>query len=558
MQTDTLSEISESWIAVDIFKLMWKTVKNNIAGIIAVFVFYGIIFTVINIARVQTVSVATALLCQLLIAVIPLSLISVLRPVFESGHLKLKAVFPSLGFIGKVVLLIVLLLLFYFLSGIFFSVVAVFFGSVLKSTFGRLFTQNAVSLIIILGIFISLLLSVYFSFCMISFSGKKGFSESLAGSLKIFTENKFLTFCVFGIITAAIILFLVSYLQLSFPFSRINHANMDKLADIQKFLTTKFLIIQSVLMPLYWFLIMSVYFTLGHEGEIKEVIEARQHFGRDYCAESDIAGDDNESAQNGDDAQYEAFGFSLSHAFYFSWGIYKKFFLSFTAGTAGTYAVFLALCFFAASALKHTGVIAQFFPLKALPVQDIFFLTIAASVIYYFLMFFYFSFAGSFFRGKGIRFKNFFPSFKTTFRFISFFVFIAAFLLAIPFIIEKLNLILRIAVESFNFNGSYVSAAGPVLFAVMAVYVLVSFFYVPFFILDGHSFSDSLARCTEMMRGQKMAFFCALTVLLVINLIGHALVAGWLFTVPFSVLVLVQIYVTISPGYSKYKEDVED
>ena len=92
-------------------------------------------------------------------------------------------------------------------------------------------------------------------------------------------------------------------------------------------------------------------------------------------------------------------------------------------------------------------------------------------------------------------------------------------------------------------------------FAFIIIYALTSLFYAPFFLMDGHKFRNALTDSCRIMKGQRMAFLCLLGALFIINLIGHAFAVGWMFTVPFSALVLIQIYVTLSAEYGGRQED---
>jgi hypothetical protein len=260
--------------------------------------------------------------------------------------------------------------------------------------------------------------------------------------------------------------------------------------------------------------------------------------------------EENETEESHKDENFDSF--SLADALYFSWGIYKKLFFKLTAGIIAVYAVFAALFY---------GVIVLLFELSFANLQRWFsegnfvFCFCAALVIYYCLMFLYVSFAMGFFRGKGIKFKNFFPPLKAVLKFAGFVSFIALFLFSIPFIIEKIDMLLKLAASSFPLPFAAIAAGSSALFALIVVYALTVLFYTPFFILDRHSFSESLSLCSEMMKGQRTAFFCILFALFILNLIGHLLVFAWIFTIPFSVLVIIQIYITISDGYN-IKEDI--
>jgi hypothetical protein len=370
-------------------------------------------------------------------------------------------------------------------------------------------------------------------------------------------------FCIFAFLSAAATVFLSSYISplLSY-YTGHNAAAVNKLMSLREFMLTDFSLISSALMPLYWMFLMAVYFTLGNEGGVIKELEAAPSgsgFRKEYRSEY-YTGPELETGQEELPAQenVEDFtdDFSLSNAFYFSWGIYKKLFLKLTSAMIAVNALFVFICAAALFALVRFSAIPDIFAGKLPPVVNMFVILGCAFLVYYILMFFYVSFVRGFFRGKGVVLGNFFPPFKVTARFFGFVAFIAAFILSVPFIVEKADMILQLAVKSFSFPFASLVAALSLIFAVIIVYALVSLFYVPFFILDGHKFADSLTTCTQMMKGQRMAFFCVLFLLALINMAGHLTVIGFLFTVPFSVLVVMQIYITISSDYSKYKEDI--
>lgn len=555
MESEEIDNKREGIFLADIFKSMLTAFKKNLAGMVAVFVVYGGIAAAIQLIFGKDMHQTIITMRVLLSVIVTISLISLLRSVFESGKLKFKSVFPRFGFIGKLALSAIFIILFSLLAVFLLGILSVFVGYFFMMIFGRLFTANTIYFFAGACVFLNLLFYAFFSFCLIAFSGKNSFGESLGISAKIFLENKLLTFFVLALLAAGITALAASYVNpiLSY-FGKPTAASIKKVAALQEFLITDFAVISAALMPVYWFFMMAVYFVLGHEGDTKKIIEAKTYYGQYY---SQYAGmeenlDDEPKAQ--EDEGYDSF--SLSNAFYFSWGIYKKICAKLTGGIAAVYAVYALLCVAGVYLLQKFSFIAPVLSGSTPSVKDAFFLCAGGLVLYYFLMFFYGAFVRGFFRGKGIEFKNFFPPFKVTLRYAAFLCFIAVFILSIPFIIEKVDLLMQITIKSYTFPFTAVVAGCSVLFAVIIVFALVSFFYVPMFLLDGHHFSESLTICSEMMKGQKMVFFCVLAGLALINLISHALIIAWLFVVPFTVLVLIQIYTTISLGYSKYKEDI--
>ncbi|MCL2144053.1 MAG: hypothetical protein FWH43_00945 [Endomicrobia bacterium] len=539
---------SEGWIVADIFKLMLITVKNNTVSMALIFIVYAAAAAALNLIFGAASQGFEGFIRVILLSLIMFSLISVLRPIFKGKKFGFKYIFPGWNFFGKVILFFIFVIVLSLILKLTFFIFSVFCGYFIKSIFGRLISPDTIYFIFAAAVMIILLLTAYFSFCFLAFSGKNGFGESLSTAMKIFTENKLIVFFVFSALAAAATFIMSSYVvPLISLHAGSDLASLKKVRELYGFMTTTFAVISSGVMPLYWMFLMSVYFTLGHEGDVVKELRTG-HYASHFEEET--------GPQESPREEDEFDNFSLSNAFYFSWGIYKKIFVKLTSGILAVYAVFIFICAIAFFALRQSSVLPDVFAGKYPSLDKMFVFVAAAAIVYYILMFFYFSYARGFFRGKGMDFKNFFPLPKINLRFFAFMAFISAFILSIPFILEKAGLLLQFFIKSFNFPFASLIAGLSLIFAVIAVYALVSLFYVPFFILDGHTFSDSLTTCTQMMGGQKMAFICVLFVLVLINIIGHALIAGWIFTVPFSVLVLMQIYVTISAGYSSYQEDV--
>lgn len=535
-----------SWIGADIFRLMFNIVKSSSFAVIVLFICYGAAAAALANISPGGFSEIYAALRAFFLTLLSMSAVSVFRALFESGKPDLKSIVPGMGFAGKVFLSVMLIALLFFAFSLFMGVVSAFAKYFFMDVFGRLFTRQSVYLFIALIIFIKISAAVFMSLCIIAFSGDNGFIESLSDSLNILSENKFLFFLCFSVL-AALLTFLLSSDMTSL--SKPGPAAVNKIASMQALRGTKFTAIFSAFMPLYWFFLTAVYFTLGHEGQTKKVMEDRQHFAIDYSGGFSSSGSESAAESVEEDS-----GFSLSNAFYFSWGIYKRLFLKLTAGVLGTYAVFLITGAAAFFILRRTGVIIPAASVKTLPAAELFFFAAGAFVFYYFLMFFFCSFALGFFRGKGTGFKNFFPGPAAFVRFILFLFFTAVFVISVPFTAEKINLLLRLAVKSYAFPFP-VAAVVAAFFAFIIIYALISLFYAPFFIIDGHKFWNALADSCQIMKGRKMAFLCLLCVLFIINLIGHAFIVGWIFTIPFSALVLIQIYVTLSAGFGGYKED---
>jgi hypothetical protein len=222
--------------------------------------------------------------------------------------------------------------------------------------------------------------------------------------------------------------------------------------------------------------------------------------------------------------------FSVLESFYLAWGIYKKVFFKMTAGIAAVYVFFALICF-----------LTWFLFYQNMPVAAALLIP-----IYCFLMMLYMSFARGFFNGKGMSFKNFFPPLKQIFLLAGFTLFINGFLVAMFFITEKVSAILNLFLYKSIKNPEIIMFFVVLVFTVLAFYVIVVLFYAPLSILDGVKFSDSLAASLEIIQSHKIAFFCVLSVLACLNFIGHITLFGWLFTLPFSVLVILQIYITIS------------
>ncbi|MDR1195771.1 MAG: hypothetical protein LBL00_04750 [Endomicrobium sp.] len=534
METGSSQEMLRNWIITDIFKLAFTTVKNNFFGMIAVLLFYTIVPAAV-LLLLQRGATIILLLSALFCCMLPLSLISVLRGAFENGKLKLGDVVPSLGFIGKLILFLFLNVAAGIILRICFFLFFLLFGNVIINVFLKDFLPYTVFACIGLGLFVYFAYSIFSFFCFVSFCGKNGFWESLGNALQILTENKLFFFCVFAFLSG--ILVLIIYLTVGF-----NYEDIGKIMSFQQFIY----IGTTVLMPFFDILLVSAYFTLGHEAKTKQVFEPEGYFGRDHLLPEENKTEENREESREDE---DSDSFSLSNALYFSWGIYKKLFFKLTAGIIAVYAAIVALFY---------GVIMPFFRFlfQRLSMEDFILYFCAALVIYYCLMFLYVSFVIGFFRGKGIKIKNFFPPFKTVLKFAGFVSFIAVFLFSIPFIIEKIDMLLKLAASNFPVPYAAIVAGSLALFALIVIYVLVVLFYTPFFILDGQTFSESLSLCSDMMKGQRTAFFCILFALFIINLIGHLLVFAWIFTVPFSVLVIIQIYIAISDGYSGYKEDI--
>ncbi len=539
----------KSWIGADIFRLMFNIVKGNPFAFIVLFICYGSASAALANISPGGFSEIYAALRAFFLTLLSVSAVSAFRAVFEGGKPGLKPLVPGMGFVGKVFLSAFLIALLFFAFGLFMDVVSAFGKYFFMDVFGRLFTRRSVYLFIALIIFIKISAAVFMSFCIIAFSGDNGFIESLSDSFNILTENKFLFFFGFSVLAAALTFLLSSDMA---PLFKPGPAAVNKIASMQALRGTKVTAIFPAFMPLYWFFLTAVYFTLGHEGQTKKVMEDGRHFAIDYSGGLSSSGSDSDSVA---ESVEEDSGFSLSNAFYFSWGIYKRLFFKLTAGVLGMYSVLFIVSASAFFILRRTGVITAAASVKTLPAAELFFSAAGTFVFYCFLMFFFCSFALGFFRGKGISFKNFFPGYAAFVRFMLFLFFTAAFAVPVPFIAEKINLLLRFAVKSYALPFPAVAAVVAAFFAFIIIYALTSLFYAPFFLMDGHKFRNALTDSCRIMKGQRMAFLCLLGALFIINLIGHAFAVGWMFTVPFSALVLIQIYVTLSAEYGGRQED---
>ncbi|MCL1972554.1 MAG: hypothetical protein FWG57_06155 [Endomicrobia bacterium] len=548
MNTGERQEQYEGWVIVDIFKLMLATFKNNFAGMMLILVFYGALAVVVNWAFS-----GEAVMRTLLIGTAAMSIISVLRTAFENGKLKPDSALPRFAFILKIFLSLIVIAAVIALLCFIFVIISILCGYILKAVFGKTISPDSVYMIAGAIVFVNLLIGAYFSFCFIAFSGKSGLWESFGTAARIFTENKLAVFLIFGILSAAITYLMSSYVVplMSFYFGH-DLSSAKKAAECFGFLSSNVAFVFSALMPLYWMLLMSVYFTLGHEGAVIKDVGNSPVFGA-YIFSTRAGQEADEEIQTEESVSDN---FSLQDTFYFSWNIYKKLSMELTSGIIAVYAVFISVCAAAFLILRQVSVLPDIFAGKYPHLGRTFICLAAALLVYYALMFLYISYVRGYFRGKGMSFRNFFPALRVSGRFLAFTAFIAAFLLSIPFILEKAEILLRFFTKSYSLPFTPFAAGLSLIFAVIAVYALVSLFYVPVFILDGHTFSDSLNRCTQMMTGQRMAFFSILFLLLLLNAAGHALIIGWIFTVPFSVLAVMQIYSTVSVGYSKYHEDV--
>ena len=548
MNTGEQQAQSEGWLVFDIFKLMFTTFKNNFAGMMLILVFYSALSVVINLAFG-----GETLIRALLITAAAVSIISVLRPAFENGKLKSDSVLPGFAFILKIFLSLIVIAAVTVALCFVFVIMSILCGYIFKAVFGKKISPDSVYMIAGAVVFVKLLIIAYFSFCFIAFSGKSGLWESFGVVARIFTENRLAVFLIFGVLAALITYLMSSYVVALMSFYWGNDlSSAKKAAEFFDYLSNNAAFVFSVLMPLYWILMMSIYFTMGHEGAVIKDVGKSPVFGA-YIFSSNAgqgAAEETQAEEGVSD------NFSLRDTFSFSWNIYKKLSMELTSGIIAVYAVFIFACGAVFLILRQTSALPDIFSGKYPALGRAFICLAAALLVYYALMFLYLSYVRGYFRGKGMSFRNFLPDLKANVRFLAFTAFIAAFTLSIPFILEKAELLLRFFAKSYSFSFTPFAAGLSLIFASVAVYALVSLFYVPFFILDGHTFSDSLARCSQMMTGQRMAFFCILFLLLLLNAAGHALIIGWIFTVPFSVLAVMQIYATVSIGYSKYNEDV--
>lgn len=533
-----------------VFHFMRAAIANNLAGMIIIFIFYAAVFTAVNLIFGFSARGGAALAKSFLNFAATLSLISVLRPAFESGKLNPAAILPGLGFIGRTILFTIVSGVILFFLGLLIFVVWFSAGSVLESTFTSMISRDNIYFILALLIFINLVLTAVVSFCFISLSGKNGFLESVGAAFRILTENKLLAFTVFALLTTAIT-FLISFLVSHYSPGLLANAKQiaGKINGLPAFSAAKLkvaVIAVSALTPVYWIILMSVYFASGHD----EAAEGELSVRGQYWHANENSPEEKPQSGGADDS------FSLSNAFDFSWGIYKVLFAKLTAAAVIAHLVFIFIFAAVFMTLRQLSLIPDFFAGKSPSLSAIFILAAAMFVVYYAVTFFYVSFVRGFFKGEGLSFKNFFPPAKIIFGFFFFVVLMAAFLCAIPFVTYKAVLLLQVLLKGFNFSPAVLGAVPALLLASIALYALISLFYVPFLMLDGRDFSDSLAVCSEMTAGHRMALLGVLLLLAVLNTAGCAFFIGVLFTAPFSVLVLMQIYVTISSGYDGYLEDI--